>query len=107
VFSIYGRRYEDGYSPLNKHTLLDRFRAALGPTEIEVEGRNLVLHSFHHTYVTIIREVLPEKILREFTGHRTEAMTERYDHPALEHCLKSWPDSEISPRKFGNSSFRF
>ncbi|MGD2144806.1 MAG: hypothetical protein PVF54_10045 [Anaerolineae bacterium] len=26
--------------------------------------------------------------MREFTGHRTEAMTERYDHPALEDRLK-------------------
>lgn len=75
---------ENGYNPLNKHTPLDRFRAALSPAEIEVQGRNLVPHSFQHTYVTLMREVRPEKILREFTGHRTEAMTEHYDHPALE-----------------------
>lgn len=35
-----------------------------------------------------MREVLPEKILREFAGHRSEAMTERYDHPVLEDRLK-------------------
>ncbi len=79
---------EHGYSLLNKHTLLDRFRAALGPAEIEVQSRNLVPHSFRHTYVMFMREVLPQKILQEFTGHRSEAMTERYDHPALEDRLK-------------------
>ena len=31
---------------------------------------------------------LSQKILQEFTGHRSEAMTERYDRPALEDRLK-------------------
>lgn len=66
-------------------------------------------HGLRHTYNTRMREILSsaglddyfsneygflsttaevDKLLRSFTGHKTEAMTELYDHPKLTNRLK-------------------
>ena len=74
--------------PMERGTVLAHFRPALVRAEIPIEGRNLVVHSFRHTYNTIMRKVLPLEILQEFTGHRSVKMTDHYDHPALEDRLK-------------------
>jgi integrase len=58
------------------------------PPAVPMEGRNLVAHSLRHTYNTIMKQVLPEEILRMFTGHKTPEMTEHYDHPALMDQIK-------------------
>ncbi len=75
--------------PYGKDTLMDHFRPALDRAGIDATGRNLKVHSFRHTFNTLMREILPEKILREFTGHRSVKMTDRYDHPNLEKRLKN------------------
>jgi hypothetical protein len=35
-----------------------------------------------------MRAVLPEAILRQFTGHKTPEMTGLYDHPTLSDSVK-------------------
>ena len=60
------------------------FHSALKKAKINVVDRNLVIHSFRHTYNTIMRKVLPEETLRELTGHKTAKMTDLYDHPTVE-----------------------
>ncbi|WP_041384337.1 tyrosine-type recombinase/integrase [Sphaerochaeta pleomorpha] len=71
----------------NRHimgkTLQNRFQKALQKAEIKTDGRNLVIHSFRHSYNTLLRNVLPIDILQATTGHSSESMTERYNHPSL------------------------
>lgn len=63
------------------HPCLDR-------AEINTQGRNLVCHSFRHTFNTMMRQILPLEILQALTGHKSETMTQLYDHPTLEDRLK-------------------
>lgn len=69
-------------------TLQNRFQKALEEAKIKSEGRNLVIHSFRHTYNTLLKNVLPLDILQETTGHSSESMTERYNHPSLKDSYK-------------------
>lgn len=69
------------------------FRPCLERAGIRVNNRNLVPHSLRHGYNTLMRAVLPEQILRELTGHKTEQMTSLYDHPSLEDRLKRLEES--------------
>ncbi len=75
--------------PLSRRSLSWRFNKAKEIAKIDYKNRNLVVHSLRHTYNTHMRKILPEEILREFTGHRSEKMTDRYDHPILEDRLKN------------------
>lgn len=43
------------------------------------EARKMVFHSLRHWYNTQLRGSIPDAVLRRFTGHRSEAMTELYD----------------------------
>lgn len=54
------------------------------PPPFQVGDRNLVVHSFRHTYVSLVRRLVPEETLRLLTGHHSEAMTDLYDHPRIE-----------------------
>ncbi len=56
------------------------FEQALTRAKIEVGNRNLVIHSFRHTYNTLLRPLLPKDVLQSMTGHRSDSMTDRYDH---------------------------
>jgi len=73
----------NGSRPIMGKTLQNRFQKALENAKIEINGRNLVIHSFRHTYNTLLKNVLPLDILQETTGHSLESMTERYNHPSL------------------------
>ncbi|WP_345907017.1 site-specific integrase [Sphaerochaeta sp. UBA5849] len=73
----------NGSRPIMGKTLQNRFQKALEIAKIEINGRNLVIHSFRHTYNTLLKNVLPLDILQETTGHSSESMTERYNHPSL------------------------
>ena len=74
--------------PFHVETLTHFLPGALERAGIKTAGRNLVVHSLRHTYNTIMRAVLPEEILRKFTGHKTPEMTRLYDHPTLQDELK-------------------
>ena len=69
--------------PVTRKTMSRHFEQALKRTGIEVGNRNLVIHSFRHTYNTLLRPLLPKDVLQSMTGHRTDSMTDRYDHPDL------------------------
>ncbi len=71
----------DGNHPLDRFFLLRAFRRAMKAAKIEIEGRNLVVHSFRHTFNTLLKPVLPLTVLQSITGHTTEEMTEHYNHP--------------------------
>ena len=82
--------------PITKESISRHFKPAFRRAGIDTSNRNIVIHSFRHTYNSIMRGILPERTLREFTGHRSEQMTERYDHPELETRLRQLlPAQEI------------
>lgn len=68
--------------PIAARNISHFFKKALTErTKIKTADRNLVVHSFRHTYNTHMRKHLPETILRELTGHKSVSMTELYSHP--------------------------
>jgi len=68
--------------PMTKVTIEKDFRervAALpGIGEATRKTRGLTFHSWRHWYVSMLRGTVPDHVLRAQTGHRSEAMTERY-----------------------------
>jgi len=79
--------------PMGKETITTGFKSALKRAGINTEGRNLVAHSLRHTYNTIMKGILTAEMLREFTGHRSEEMTDRYDNPYLIDRLRQFSSS--------------
>lgn len=75
-FIFYG---EDGDHFLDKTKISDRFRAVLRRQGFDLQNRNLVFHSLRHTYNTRMRNILSEAMLHYMIGHRSTAMTDRYD----------------------------
>ena len=73
---------------VGKQTPMDNFRRGLERAGVSRESRNLVVHSFRHTYNTLLKNRLPGDILREFVGHKSVAMTDRYDHGKIEDTLE-------------------
>jgi len=69
--------------PIMGKTLQNHFKKALENAKINIKGRNLVIHSFRHTYNTLLRQILPIDILQETTGHSSENMTNHYNHPTI------------------------
>ncbi len=69
--------------PLNRKSCLLYFKQILQEREIKTEDRNLVVHSLRHTANTIYRKILPDEMLRKFTGHTSKEMTDNYDHPEV------------------------
>jgi integrase len=77
----------DRVTPLTKTSILKQFKAALsriGITEEKRAQRNLVFHSWRHGFNSYLRGKVPDEQLHRVTGHRSEAMTDRYDHVRLE-----------------------
>jgi integrase len=70
-------------TPLTKTAILKQMKAALtriGITEEQRLQRNIVFHSYRHGFNSYVRGKVPDEQLRRVTGHRSEAMTDRYDH---------------------------
>jgi integrase len=86
-------------TPINQDMISKEFPKALKRAKIKTDGRNLKAHSLRHTYNTIMKGVLTADMLREFTGHRTEQMTQRYDHPHLLDRLKQFEHSKDTIEK--------
>src|SRR6056297_293245 len=91
-----------GKIPINRDIVSKEFSKALERGKIKTDGRNLRTHSLRHTYNTIMKGVLTADMLREFTGHRSEQMTQRYDHPHLIDRLKQFEHSKDTIEKTWN-----
>ncbi len=70
--------------PINVTTVSKLVPKAIERANIEADGKNLVAHSFRHTFNTMMRKEVPEDLLRQLTGHKSESMTDLYDQPTLE-----------------------
>ncbi len=86
----------DGEHPMDRGVLLEVLKHAMKICSINTEGRNLVVHSFRHTFNTLMRRVLPQATLQAITGHKTEQMSAHYDHPTREDLFNSIRDSQKS-----------
>jgi len=75
--------------PMSAAAISHTFPIALARAGISREGRNLVVHSFRHTYNTALRRLIPAETLRALTGHKSVAMSDRYDHPELADRVKA------------------
>lgn len=63
---------------------------------ISREGRNLVVHSFRHTYNTALRRLVPAETLRALTGHKSVAMSDRYDHPSRHAMIEALSPARLA-----------
>jgi integrase len=79
-----------GGRPLARRTVSISLQRGLQGAKIEPAGRILVTHSLRHTYNTRMKELLTgelfeeftgQSLLREFTGHHSQKMTDWYDNP--------------------------
>ena len=53
------------------------------PPVIDTTGRNLVVHSFRHTYASRLRRLMPRALPSRLLGHQAETTTDLYDHPSI------------------------
>lgn len=51
--------------------------------------RNIVIHSFRHTFTTALAEKMPIEDVMAFTGHKSASMIARYSHPNYSTTLKT------------------
>lgn len=78
-FVFHGLDIKDPKKPINRSTVLKKFREGLRRAGIDTSTRNIVVHSLRHTYNTRMRSILPQETLQYMVGHSSKAMTERYD----------------------------
>jgi integrase len=95
VFSYRGK-------PVANYYILDRFRFGLDKLGIDHDKRRLTVHCLRYTYNTRMRTLLSEQVLREFIGHRSEAMTDHYDNPILLERLEAYQNIRPSIEQFWN-----
>ena len=79
VFSVNG-----GLTPIHSNRIAEFFADALGRAGISNEERRkrqISFHSWRHFFNSLCRRSgVPDPLLRKWTGHRTEQMTELYSH---------------------------
>jgi len=73
--------------PIGRAAILRHFKAGL--ERAGIKGKNLVPHSLRHTFNTHSLSYLPREVVQRFTGHSTEQMSNRYNHPLLKQQLKA------------------
>lgn len=84
----------DARTPISAATVSKQLKPALVKAGIVRGNRNLVVHSFRHTYNTYARKILPGKLLRQLVGHQSEGMTNRYDQASANDKLDAIADSK-------------
>ena len=73
-----------GHALLNKRTVSNQFRPALDRAGIDIDDRNLVVHSLRHGYNTMMQATLPAEVVRQMLGHRSTRTNELYFHPTMQ-----------------------
>jgi len=76
-------------NPLQTRLVADKFKNGLTRAGINTSGRNLVTHSFRHTFNTLYRKTLDDAVLQQLTGHTSEEMINTYDHPDVRSMVES------------------
>jgi integrase len=86
-FAFYG---ETRAAPISMRAVSVRLASTMAA--LDLRGGQTV-RSFRHTFNTMYRHVLTDAALREFTGHRSEQMSQRYDHSELVDRLRKFDSS--------------
>ncbi len=84
----------DAHIPISPATVSKQLKPALIKAGIARGDRNLVVHSFRHTYNTYARNILSGELLRQLVGHESEDMTNRYDQASANDKLDAIADSK-------------
>lgn len=94
-YLFYNRKSEDH---VRGDSVLKLFKRVLKQQGFDPK-RNLVVHSFRHTFTTALAEKLPVEDVMAFTGHKSASMIARYSHPNYATTLKAMRgkyDSQIA-----------
>lgn len=73
--------------PIDHKAITKHLYQALSSIEITTEDRlerNLTFHGWRHTFHAVMRGRISDIDLRRITGHRTERITDHYDHLAVD-----------------------
>lgn len=65
--------------PQTRKTFMNWMNDAISKAGIDPDGRVLVVHSLRYCFNSYMRDKVPGEILRKFTGHSHEAMSNHYD----------------------------
>lgn len=75
--------------PISNETANKAFKRALVRSQINVENRNIVPHSFRHTFVTLMRNGnISTDVVKCYTQHKNLKTMDRYTHKREEDLLK-------------------
>ncbi len=91
--------------PLSKEWIIERFYLGLKSAGINQDGRrNLVPHSFRHTFISRLSSELPPEVINLLSGHSTDQMRLRYTHTTSAELLKQLtPYRDALDKVFGNA----
>jgi integrase len=70
-------------TPMERALLSRKLAKVMKSLEMDTSKRNLVVHSFRHTFNTRMRRILPQETLQALTGHQSKEMSDHYDHPDI------------------------
>jgi len=93
IFTYQGR-------PVSQSYLLARFELGIRTAGITGGDRRLKVHSLRYTYVTRMETLVSGQALREWTGHRSEQMTDLYSRPHLLDRLETHRDKREAINRF-------
>jgi integrase len=85
---------DDRHRPIDHKAITKYFHRALnaiGITDEEQKTSRISFHSWRHTFHTLMRGTMTDVELRRIAGHRTERMTEHYDHVTIDLVHKISP----------------
>jgi len=86
--------------PVTGYYILDRFKFGLSRLGIDYKTRRLTVHCLRYTYNTKMKTLLSAQVLKEFMGHKSDAMTEHYDNPILLERLEAFQKDRPAVEKF-------
>ncbi len=61
---------------------------AMDRAKVKPAGRTLVVHSFRHTFVTLVQNFASKEVTQALSGHSTEEAFRLYSHPSAADLLK-------------------
>lgn len=83
----------DEDTPITTTAIRSFFYSVLSRAGIDHKKRNITFHSWRHWFNAIMRGRVDDVLLRRVTGHKSEAMTDHYDH-VTEQALEAVRDAQ-------------
>ena len=80
--------FQEGGAPHGDAWLRRTLPGAMKRAKVEPGGRTLVVHSFRHTFVTLMQNFTTKENAKALSGHSTEDAFRLYSHPSAVDLLK-------------------